>query len=274
MYFSFGFEEAFSTLGALFSTVRAKESSNFNIAELADSFYRTYSYGSLPREEGSDIDACYIKTPFDQIECHKPVFLETFEKIRTAKIFLDESTPELSYLLESVIRAVVLIPTSDFASQSRSSNLGKIYFGCHNNFDWYDFVELLVHELTHNLLFLDECLYGHFKVHPSQLLSPVLVKSAIRTTDRPFEASFHSAVVGAELLAGRATWQTEARGLSCQFHPKSEALRMSVIATIDSLLESDRNYPLLTERSHKIIDQAIEACGRANSSQRIAQSHR
>ncbi len=84
---------------------------------------------------------------------------------------------------------------------SFGSMLGMVWVSPRMAWSPNDFAEVLIHETTHQALFLREAVIGLYCVPRSELSSTdLLVTSSIRRTERPYDASLHAAVVAASLI--------------------------------------------------------------------------
>ena len=115
-----------------------------------------------------------------------------------------------------------------------------------------DRVEFLMHELTHNLLFIDDRCHGHFASAAAFSAREGGARSAIRRTARPLYCVFHSLLVAVEILALRARvlGHPEAPAL----HPSSPALLADCIATARSIREIVDWRALFSARGRHLFD--------------------
>jgi hypothetical protein len=115
--------------------------------------------------------------------------------------------------------------------------------------------EFLVHELTHNLLFLDERRHEHY-VNPLLLAdSASFAVSAVLKIPRPLDRTFHSLIVASEVLAFRKICGEPAHPL---VHPSTEALLRACRSTIDDIRGVIRRRPLVTPRFMEMLSRVDE----------------
>jgi hypothetical protein len=96
------------------------------------------------------------------------------------------------------IKYIVLDSLKSYGSASASDCIGIISINCKNSFTEIDIEEMIIHELVHNLIFIDNLNHTHFK--KSFNLNKYLVFSPIRETSRRIDLSFHAFLVSLELL--------------------------------------------------------------------------
>ena len=135
------------------------------------------------------------------------------------------------------------VPTRGGGSSPKA--IGVVWANPKPEFEAEDTAELLVHELTHQLVFLDHMVHRHFEPGVELGLSP----SAIRATPRRSDLVFHSVVVGAEILA----WRRRAKAGSLA-HPPTDRLRAQCATALRALVHE----PALTARGHEVLARCRE----------------
>lgn len=140
---------------------------------------------------------------------------------------------------------------------SSSSAMGVIWMAVGPKIAVPDVVEMLLHELTHHLLFLDECNYPHFDY--------ALIKredtrafSAILNMSRPIDKVVHSIMVATELVLGRGSFPALAH--SSSVHPPTPKLIDDVLTACASLNHLDPAAEVLRPRSRDFVDRCLAAC--------------
>lgn len=159
-------------------------------------------------------------------------------------------------ILNLVIHAIFFHNSIKAGGGSTSNAVGVIWLN--NKKDWSigDLAELLIHELTHNLVFLDEIRYLHITDYKLLTQPENYALSAILKTKRPLDKVFHSIVVAAEVLMARDTFighQTNPR-----VHPPSDSLRYNAMNSLNSLYALPNIDSLLTSRGLEIMSRAKE----------------
>lgn len=157
---------------------------------------------------------------------------------------------------------------SDSASGgSTSSAVGAIWANPHPTFSVDDTLEFLVHELTHNLMFLDEWVHPHYKYEA--ILNPeTWCQSAILRTKRPLDKVVHSVVVATEIVLLRR--RLIGGPTSPMAHPPTADIIAAVTRSIGDVRtmagERDYIYPrvwqLLENIEHKLSDASVNPAAR------------
>jgi hypothetical protein len=120
------------------------------------------------------------------------------------------------------------------------------------NWTEMDIAEFLVHELTHNLLFLDELCYDHYIDIPSITQKENYAKSSILGINRPLDKAFHSLLVTHELLSYR---QEAGEPEHLHAHPSSAKIFPACRETISSIKYVTSRKNLVTPRFFYILDK-------------------
>jgi len=122
----------------------------------------------------------------------------------------------------------------------------------HNNL-----MEMYVHELTHNLLFIDELSFEQFDY--DEIAKPEnFARSAILLKQRPLDKVIHSIVVSTEILMARQSFLGCPDDLSV--HPESDVLAHNALLAIDSLFELENIKDITSERLLDFANQCGEYC--------------
>lgn len=137
---------------------------------------------------------------------------------------------------------------------SVSSAPGVIWCVPRRTWSQNDISEFLVHDLAHNVLFLDERRFGHYWDHTRLAHNSTFALSAVLRIPRPLDKVFHSLVVANEVLAFR---QENGEPVSPVVHPPSGELISACEATIASIKAVTANVELVTPRFLEVIG-AIE----------------
>ena len=148
--------------------------------------------------------------------------------IQDGKKHLANVNAELAELFDLVIHTMFYQRTSDSVGGSASSALGVIWFGHRKNWNTQDMAEFMLHELAHNLLFIDERVQGHYQSHEILSDDKTHAHSSVLQVKRPLDKAFHSLVVAHELLQFRAHHPNIA---APSLHPETNILRNSAMRT-------------------------------------------
>lgn len=134
-----------------------------------------------------------------------------------------------------------------------SKCVGLIWLSLVNDIPMGDLQELLVHELTHTLVFIDELNYGHFDY---SILSEekTWAESAILNRRRPLDKVIHSIVVAFEVVSARQyiTDSTE------RVHPDSDSIIRSIERSIASVRKNAYAEQTCRSRVFAILDLVEE----------------
>lgn len=152
--------------------------------------------------------------------------------IQEGKKHLTNVNADLAELFDLVIHTMFYQRTSDSVGGSASSALGVIWFGHRKNWNTQDMAEFMLHELAHNLLFIDERVHGHYQSHEILSDDKTYAHSSVLQIKRPLDKAFHSLVVAHELLQFRARHLNVAEP---SLHPKTNALRDSAMQTAQDI---------------------------------------
>ncbi|MDD9150470.1 MULTISPECIES: aKG-HExxH-type peptide beta-hydroxylase [unclassified Sporolactobacillus] len=128
-------------------------------------------------------------------------------KVNSALNYLKNNDPEYYEIFSVVVKTIFITDSVSIPGSSSSPNtLGAIWIQPNNNWTTLDIIESLVHEFTHNVLYLDENRFGHY-VQPEKLnQKQYWLPSAIRNTKRPLDGVAHSILVATEILNLRKKW--------------------------------------------------------------------
>lgn len=155
-------------------------------------------------------------------------------------------------LFINTINYIFFADSSLAGGGSSSAAIGCIWVNPKSNWTVQDLTELFVHELTHNLLFLDERRYSHYSDY-SQLNNPAyFAHSSILKRPRPLDKVVHSFIVASEVLEFRK--RNFSKTDITYIHPSTETMLENFSKTYQSL----RGLPesLLTERAWEIIEKS------------------
>ena len=103
----------------------------------------------------------------------------------------------LLYDINSVVNTVAFYKVSNLGGGSVTCFIGLIWLSPQQNWDKYTYVENIIHETIHQLLFLEDMVYKIFPNPDYFCDEDALAISSILKIRRPFDKSFHSACVAA-----------------------------------------------------------------------------
>ncbi|MEG9884453.1 MAG: hypothetical protein V6Z86_07535 [Hyphomicrobiales bacterium] len=118
-----------------------------------------------------------------------------------------------------------------------------------------DVIELLVHEFTHNLLFIDET--NHVQFDYDSIMKPdYFSKSAILNTQRPLDKVVHSIVVSAQIIIFRQRYGKLYKLSQVSIHPKTDVMLETTQEAIAELLAGENKRKLMTDHTIELVEQA------------------
>jgi hypothetical protein len=135
---------------------------------------------------------------------------------------------------------------------STHRSVGAVWINLPESTPALDRVEFLMHELTHNLLFVDDRAHGHFASAAAFSVREGGATSAIRRTPRPLYCVFHSLLVAVEIFALRE--QVLGHPEAPVLHPASPRLLADCIATAASIREIPGWREMFTARGRHLFD--------------------
>lgn len=165
--------------------------------------------------------------------------------------------PELGELFDLCIHGILLCDSLRNQDGKRalggtsSDCIGLIWLNIKPDMSPFDVIEILVHELTHTLIFLDELVYGHFD-YKHLAKKDFWARSAILKKQRPMDKVLHSMIVSLEILLARKNYleNIDTRGF---FHPPSEELISALNLTLKSISDHPNLNPVLKPRSVELL---------------------
>lgn len=155
-------------------------------------------------------------------------------------------------LFRLVINRVFCAPSERAGGGSTSSSIGVIWANFRKNWSFNDCFEFFVHELTHNLMFLDERRCKHYVDYKTIGVKENFAHSAILNRLRPLDKVLHSLVVATEICLARKHWIGDPT--DPKLHPPTEKIISSCRKTIESIVELDERVPVLTQRGKELVD--------------------
>ncbi|MCD9123637.1 HEXXH motif-containing putative peptide modification protein [Cupriavidus sp. UGS-1] len=145
-------------------------------------------------------------------------------------------SPQHAALFDIIVTDILLRPSAVAKGGSTSQAIGLIWLNPRPDYGPDDVVEILVHELTHHAMFLDELRHAHYN-YSLLFDSDTWTTSAILRTPRPLDKVLHSIVVAAEVLLFRE--RCSGHPAAPRVHPPShlmlEQLRESIQSTKKTL---------------------------------------
>ena len=167
-------------------------------------------------------------------------------KVESAINYLCENNNDLYVLFKLVINTLFYAQSYEQGGGSISTAIGVIWCCNRKNWSLFDLTEFIVHELTHNLVFLDELRYKHYLDLASLALDENFVTSAILKKPRPLDKVFHSLLVSIEILTLRQMFLGEP--VDPKVHPCSIEIYSNCLRTIEEIHILLNNRDLVSKR--------------------------
>ncbi|SCU73312.1 conserved hypothetical protein [Cupriavidus necator] len=177
-------------------------------------------------------------------------------------------------LFDTVITDIFILPSEIARAGSTSSALGVIWANPKMQYSLHDVIEMLVHELTHHAMFLDELRHAHYD-YKAMLDKRTWAQSAILHVSRPLDKVLHSAVVATEILLLRE--QILGHPVRPAIHPPTLKLMRYVgetLASVDAVLHSKSlSSGIFLDRAFEILENVKRSYATLLHSLRTATLH-
>jgi hypothetical protein len=173
------------------------------------------------------------------------------EQFRTNK-------PEYAALFDLVISDIISPDSRRAGGGTTSAAISVIWANVRDKWTDVDLLELLIHEHTHNLMFLDELCHGHYNNYDIVANRIYYAKSAILSEKRPLDKALHSLVVASEVYLARENDMYLKQSIPV-LHPTSAKLRDQALACVDSIKEIDQATHVLTDRGRYLVDKCEQS---------------
>ncbi|MEX8134691.1 aKG-HExxH-type peptide beta-hydroxylase [Acinetobacter nosocomialis] len=181
-----------------------------------------------------------------------------YERVEASIKELEIYSKEHFFLLNTIITDIFLLPSSEARGGSSSTALGLIWANPKLDHSIKDLTEFLIHELTHNCMFIDELVYGHYE-YASILDKTTWANSAILKMPRPLDKVVHSIAVSIEIVLYRDLVIGHPK--QTKIHPPTEIMLNqldSSIESLESILLKHSDKIILQDRPLEIIDNIKE----------------
>ncbi|TCM59378.1 hypothetical protein EC844_14410 [Acinetobacter calcoaceticus] len=175
-------------------------------------------------------------------------------------IRINDSLNELSlhsnehyHLFNNMITDVFILPSLEARGGSSSTALGIIWANPRLTHTINDITEFLIHELTHNSLFIDERRFGHY-CYDSILDESTWANSAILKIPRPIDKVIHSIIVSLEIILYRDI--AIGHPPKPKLHPPTEVMLKQIddsIFSVESVLLQNKKE-ILKERTLNLLE--------------------
>lgn len=171
--------------------------------------------------------------------------------VKEGKEHLEKVNADLAGLFNFAIHTLFYHRSHESGGGSVSSAPGVIWCAPRLNWTCDDMAEFLVHELTHNMLFIDERRYQHYIDFDDIALPENYARSAILMKPRPLDKVFHSLIVSHEVLSFR---MENGEPATPNVHPSSMVMHDAAMETIKTIRELISKKDLVTDRFTELLD--------------------
>lgn len=177
---------------------------------------------------------------------------EVLKRIEEVICQLGDRDPDFMRLSELVIHTIFTSPSSVAGGGSTSALIGCIWADLRPHWGDQDIQEFLIHETTHNLIFLDELCHGHYTDYGALSKAENFAQSAILARPRPLDKVLHSILVSVEILLFREKLLGEPP--RPYLHPPSSVLLSQTTESVNSVLNNPGAQKLLTSRGKELLE--------------------
>ncbi|MCH7306645.1 HEXXH motif-containing putative peptide modification protein [Acinetobacter sp. NIPH 1852] len=203
----------------------------------------------------SDLDDLNQKNVIIPIEDH--LLKEKKIKIENAIEKLREISEDHYALLNILITDIFIMPSNIASGGSSSECIGLVWANPKISHPTIDIVEFLIHEMTHNCMFIDEHNHLHYN-YEKILLKENWAMSAILKKPRPIDKVLHSIIVSTEILLLRD--KIIGHPNKPKVHPPTKLLKEQTIISINSLenifLKNENINNLITSRAIDLLNNS------------------
>lgn len=167
---------------------------------------------------------------------------------------LKELSEDHYNLLNILITDIFIMPSNIATGGSSSESIGLIWANPKIDYPVIDIVEFIVHEMTHNCMFIDEHNYLHYD-YTEILKKENWAMSAILKRPRPIDKVLHSIIVSVEIILFRD--KIIGHPNKPKIHPPTNLLIDQTLISIKSLEDvAIKNKNILTDRALSLLDSS------------------
>ncbi len=154
-------------------------------------------------------------------------------------------------ILTTIVTNVFILPSTVARAGSTSQAVGVIWLNPKPTYPTPDLMEVLIHEFTHQTMFLDELRYGHYS-YGTISDRATWARSAILNIARPLDKVLHSIVVATEVLLFRH--RHIGQPAFPRAHPPTGIMLQQLEESLSSVESAIRKFPtILTPRAKDLV---------------------
>ncbi len=211
----------------------------------------------LPNNRMSEkdlVEISRIDTKFTEKE------LDTATSItRKSLEFINNIDSDLYQMIKLYINHIFFRKSETSSGGSTSGAIGVIW--CSGVLEWneIEMAEFLIHEFTHNTVFVDELINKYFTTYEKIISEENWAKSAILHRKRPLDKVVHSIIVAHNVISFREKIPANLR--STKVHPDTKIIKKQIDDALQSTYQVQNNTNILTDT---LLDH-LNICQKANS---------
>lgn len=164
---------------------------------------------------------------------------------------LKNSNEDISSLISFFIHTIFFAYSKQASGGTTSSAVGVLWANPREFWKDEDYIEFIIHELTHTLVFLDEHRFKHYNNLELNVDPENFAFSAVLGKKRPLDKVLHSLIVATEVLLFRDL--RNAHDAARTLHPPTKILLGQSLTSINSLKNLQKPH-LMTARAHELVD--------------------
>ena len=192
-----------------------------------------------------DFEAIFDSSDLSEQEFSIKAVMQSLEEIQ-------EIDSAYYNLIQLAINTIFSAPSKFAGGGSTSAAIGCIWVNLRKHWQKQDILEFLIHETTHNLVFLDELCYSHYSNYSELPKEENFSWSAILNKPRPLDKVFHSIIVSTEILLFRNEYLGHPDN-PC-LHPPSDIMLDQLRHSIDYLKKYSHLRNLLSQRANNLLN--------------------
>jgi hypothetical protein len=155
----------------------------------------------------------------------------------------------------------VLCPFSRYSRGGSDSDcIGVLYLSRTREYSLRDLYEIIVHEFTHTVMFVDERSRPHYEDESLMPAPENWGRATISGMQRPLDKVLHSMVIATEVLLHRD--RVLGHDGETTIHPPTPVLANSVLLAIGSMLELPNRDRLLAPRAFDLMERCAAVANR------------
>jgi HEXXH motif-containing protein len=187
------------------------------------------------------------------------------EALDMALNLLERQYTEFVLLFRLVIHGVILrdIVTGQAFRSARagttSSAPGVIWMTSMPDFGTLEMSEILIHELAHTMLFIDEIIHPQFNNVNLKAMGKCC-KSPILQQRRPLDKVVHGIVVATEIVLARNTVLATQEPDKSRAHPETRLMARNVIDCAWEVLAINRQSEVITPHAQELVEACSTSC--------------